>query len=102
MTAFRRLLISARAKNEIREAKRWWRRERSKAPSALGDELRAAFGLLREFPMAGRPIDDELFVAVRRLSLNRTHYYLFYEIRDAEIVIIGLRHQSRDAEASRE
>lgn len=81
MTDYRRLLISASAKDEIREARRWWRRERTKAASALTDELRDAFALLLQHPMAGRAIDDDpRFNAVRRLSLNRTHHYLFYEV----------------------
>lgn len=100
--AHRRLLISARAKEEIREARNWWRRERAKAPSAFVNELRDAFGLLLQHPLAGRPIDDDLFFDVRRLSLNRTHYYLFYQVRDSEIVIVGLRHQSREPQASPE
>ena len=79
MTAYR-LLISSAAKREIRKAVTWWRRERSKAPSALKDELRDAFDLLTQHPMAGRPIDDPAFRMVHQLSLNRTHYYLFYEV----------------------
>lgn len=102
MTARRRLLISSRAKEEIREARKWWRRERTKAPFAFLNELRDAFGLLLQHPLAGRPIDDDLFRNVRRVSLNRTHYYLFYEVRDSEIVIVGLRHQSREPHASLE
>lgn len=94
-----RLLIAASAKEQIREAERWWRRERSKAPTAFTDELREAFTLLLAHPLAGRPIDDDRFRAVRRLSLNRTHYYLYYEISGLEVVIVGLRHQHRTSEA---
>ena len=100
MTACR-LLISPAAKREIRKAVTWWRRERSKVPSALTDELRNAFDLLVQHPMAGRPIDDPAFRTVRRLSLNRSHYYLFYEVQSSEIVILGLRHQSRDGGGTR-
>jgi plasmid stabilization system protein ParE len=91
-----RLVITSHAKAQVREAAAWWRRERPAARTTLTDELHAAFELLLQHPLAGRRIDDPAFRAVRRLALNRTHYYLFYELREEEIVIVGFRHQSRE------
>ena len=91
-----RVSVSAVAKRQIRQAVAWWQRNRIKAPSALRDELRDAFELLSRHPLAGRLIDEPEFRDVRRLSLNRTHYFLFYEVEESEVIIRGLRHQSRE------
>ncbi len=94
-----RLLISERAKEEIGRANAWWQRERPSARIGLTDELRQAFDIVVQHPLAGLRIDDPEFRTVRRLSLNRTHYHLFYEIRDDAVVILGIRHQSRQPTA---
>jgi plasmid stabilization system protein ParE len=90
-----RVLLSTAAKAQIRSIRLWWRRERTKAPSAFSDELREAFELLRRYPESGTAVVDEPFTGMRRLSLNRTHYYLYYEVAGADVIIAGIRHQSQ-------
>jgi plasmid stabilization system protein ParE len=91
----RRIVIGATAKRQVRSAVTWWRRERPLVPTALSKELRDAFELLEGHPLSGQLVDDAAFPNARRLSLKRTHYYLYYEVRDHAIRIVGLRHQSR-------
>lgn len=59
----------------------------------VGDRIRAALDALAEHPgMGARTTNPRL----RRLVLRPFPYLLFYEARDAEVVVIGLRHAARD------
>ena len=83
------------AQEQISRALRWWRQNRPAARELLRDELRLAYRLLQEHPLAGAPIEQ---LNIRRLLLERTRYYLFYVADAEQIIIVELRHQSRREE----
>lgn len=91
----RSVRVSPGAQRQIREAKRWWRQNRPAAPDALIVELQEAFDLLVERPFAGISVVDAELPGSRRLSLNRTHYYLYYFIRGHGVSVVALWHQRR-------
>ena len=57
------------------------------------DRVRAALAALSEQPGTGARTSNP---RLRRLVLRPYPYLLFYEARDAEVVVIGLRHAARD------
>lgn len=64
-----RVRHTARARQEIREAARWWLENRRQASDVFERELRRAFHLLLAHPHVGPPIAH--LDSVRRLHLNR-------------------------------
>lgn len=59
----------------------------------VGDRVRAALETLAEQPGIGARTSDP---RLRRLVLRPYPYLLFYEERETEVVVIGLRHAARD------
>lgn len=57
------------------------------------DRVRAALAALSEQPGTGARTSNP---RLRRLVLRPYPYLLFYEVREAEVVVIGLRHAARD------
>lgn len=57
------------------------------------DRVRAALAALAEQPGTGARTSNP---RLRRLVLRPYPYLLFYEAREAEVVVIGLRHAARD------
>jgi len=76
----------------IRAESRWWRRNRTKAPSLFRDELRRAFQLISEYPDAGPPAEDVELPEVRRVLLAGTQHYLYYRpnLREKRIEVLAL------------
>jgi plasmid stabilization system protein ParE len=59
----------------------------------VGDRVRAVLDAMAEQPgMGARTTNSRL----RRLVLRPYPYLLFYEVREAEVVVVGLRHAARD------
>jgi plasmid stabilization system protein ParE len=72
------------AADQIRRESRWWRRNRTKAPSLFRNELRRAFDLITEYPEAG-PIAEEIALeGVRRVLMADTQHYIYYRPNLAE------------------
>ncbi len=93
------LRIAERARSDIRAAASWWRANRPLAPLLLDNELERAFALIETQPEAGPPALDVAMAGVRRVSLHRTRYLLYYRLRPEQNVIEILRlwHASRGA-----
>lgn len=91
----RRLVITRSAERQIRDADAWWRVNRTAAREALQTELREALQKLLDNPLIGRLVAGDGLEDVRRLSLNATRYFLYYRIREQEITVLAVWHQSR-------
>ena len=65
---------------QIRKESRWWRKNRSKAPTLFRDELRRAFALLSNHPEVGAESEDLDLPDIRRVVLVATQHYLYYRI----------------------
>jgi plasmid stabilization system protein ParE len=87
-----RITTTPLAARQIRAESRWWRRNRTKAPSLFRDELRRAFDLIAEYPDAGPPAEDVELPDVRRVLLAGTKHYLYYRanVQQQRIEVLAL------------
>jgi plasmid stabilization system protein ParE len=92
-----RVHIVSSAARAIAEAAEWWVANRPKAPEAFAEELARAFQLLASQPSIGAQARNVKLVGVRRVHLQRIHYYLYYRVRaNAETVeVLALWHTKR-------
>jgi plasmid stabilization system protein ParE len=89
------LRVTRRAHGHIRRAAEWWDLNRPLVPGAIHEELDHAFSLLRAQPKIGGRATNTRARDVRRLLLERIHYYLYYRLRRGTIEVLGLWHTSR-------
>jgi plasmid stabilization system protein ParE len=78
----RRLIVEPRAEREIAVASRWWHRNRQKAPSAFDDDIAAAIDEVRIEPGLGVSITGTRRANVRRVTLQRVRYYIYYRVNE--------------------
>ena len=89
--------IAGSAAIEIREAAKWWRSNRDKAPAAFREELDRAFELIATQPTIGaRALDVEL-PGVRRILLARVRYHLYYRVVEnpRRVEVLSVWHANR-------
>jgi plasmid stabilization system protein ParE len=75
---------------QIRKESRWWRANRTKAPTLFRDEIRKAFALISVHPEIGAVAEDAELAGVLRVLLAATQHYLYYRIDLSERRIEGL------------
>lgn len=99
MSGSYRVCIVDSAARAIAEAAEWWVANRPKAPSAFAEELSRAFQLLASQPSIGAQARNVKLSGVRRVHLQRIHYYLYYRVRaDTNTVdVLALWHTKRGA-----
>jgi len=89
-----RVIVRRLAKQDIREARTWYR----KISPLLGEDfiaaLNRAMAVIREHPLAFQVVHRTF----RRILLHRFPYALFYHAEKERIVIVAVLHQSRDPE----
>lgn len=90
-----RLRIARRAVIEIERAERWWLENRPAAPDALRADLRGAFVLLLRQPGVGVKVGNARLNGVRRLHLGRIRYFIYYQVRNEELVVLSVWHSNR-------
>ena len=90
-----RLIVTAVAEDQIREAQEWWRLNRTDSPDLLVVELSKAFQLITQHPLAGPTATNLALSLVRRVLPERTSYYLYYCLTDDEIQVLALWHMRR-------
>lgn len=90
--------FTRRAAEQTEAAGRWWRKNRTKAPEALREELEQALQLVASQPEIGAMARSTRLAGVRRVLLSRVRYHLYYRVFEApprSIEILGLWHASR-------
>src|SRR5689334_7288981 len=80
MTESLPLEITALAARQIRDAEGWWRENRPAARVAVREELERAFSLITSQPGAGGRVNDINLAGVRRISLPKIKYQLYYRV----------------------
>lgn len=93
--ARRRLVVSATASRQIRDADRWWAENREAAPGLLGRELQQAVERIVGQPGVGSIATNVEMPGVRRVLLPRTRYHLYYRPLSDAVEVMGLWHASR-------
>ena len=78
-------------------ARRWWLGNRDKAPEAFDEDIDGARELLLLMPYAGKQWRTLSGKLIRRLTLERIRYYLYYRVHHDpdRIEVIFFWHTSR-------
>jgi plasmid stabilization system protein ParE len=72
--------VSELADQQIREADRWWRENRLKAPNAIREELERIGALIAFRPHLGTRAVNVRLPGVRRIHIERIHCDLYYRV----------------------
>jgi len=75
-----RVELSKLARQQIRVADKWWRVNRTKAPNAVSEELGRVSTLISFQPSIGALAKDVELPGVRRVHIERIHYYIYYRV----------------------
>jgi plasmid stabilization system protein ParE len=90
-----RLEITNSAQAQISAAAAWWAQNRPAAPDASGDELDRVLDLLRVQPAIGTIARRATLSGVRRVTLPRVRYYVYYRVADDALQVLAFWHTSR-------
>jgi plasmid stabilization system protein ParE len=87
--------ISGGASAQIEEAAGWWAENRPSAPGAIREDLGRILGLLSVQPGIGTPARAATLKDVRRVTLSRIRYYLYYRVAGDSLEVLALWHTNR-------
>jgi plasmid stabilization system protein ParE len=89
-----RVIVRRLAKQDIREARSWYRKISPELADDFLAQLRRAVVVIREHPLAFQVVHRSF----RRIPLHRFPYGLFYHADEQRVVIVAVLHQGRDRE----
>lgn len=90
------LVVALNAERQIREAARWWQRNRPAAADLFRSELARGFELITTQPGLGEPARDLDLPDLRRVHLSRIRYHLYYRVESPDAVtVVALWHTAR-------
>ncbi len=97
MSSLLTVRFTPRASRDVAQAERWWRANRTKAPNALEEELRATLDLIATTPGIGAVAHSVALPGVRRIYLTRVNYFLYYRpnIEGGTVEVVALWHARR-------
>jgi plasmid stabilization system protein ParE len=87
--------VAPEAQRQIRQARDWWRANRTKAPRAFVEDLDRMLRIVRSQPSIGVPVSNPALPGVRRVLLDRLSYFLYYRAEAGALEILVLWHSSR-------
>jgi toxin ParE1/3/4 len=90
-----RVVVRRRAKQDIREARLWYRKISPDLGEALLKSVDDAIALAQRYPLAFHVVHRTF----RRVLLQRFPYALFYQFGDDRIIVVAVLHQARDPQA---
>jgi len=90
--------LSRRATAQVEKAAEWWQENRPAAPGAIREDVARALLLLSTQPGLGVPARRAKSKGVRRLTLSRLRYYLYYRVSKGTLEILAFWHTSRGRE----
>ena len=91
------LRITTRAADEVERAENWWVENRTSAPLAIREDLKASFALLLRQPGVGVKVANTRLSGVRRLHLGRIRYFVYYRLKGDELIVLSVWHENRGA-----
>ncbi len=74
-----KVVVTPVARQQIRDLKAWWRRNRPKAPTLLREELRRVFDLIARQPEIGHRVEEPGVEGLRCHPVRRTPYLVYYQ-----------------------
>ena len=90
----RRVIIRREAKQDLREAKTWYRNISRELSNDFVRRIDDAIALAQERPLAFQMMHRTF----RRILLHQFPYALFYHADATHIVVVAVLHQARDPE----
>lgn len=93
-----RIEITDTARAQISVASAWWVKNRPAARDAIRDELERVFDLLRVQPAIGTAARRTTLPGLRRVTLTRVRYYLYYRVTEDAIQVLAFWHTARGSE----
>ena len=91
-----RIEITDKAQGQIAVAMSWWAENRPAAPDAIREELDSILGLLCVQPEIGTRARRAALSGVRRVTLSRIRYYVYYRVAGDALQVLAVWHTSRD------
>ena len=101
MTSPLPVVFTRRAERHVQEAGSWWKKNRTKAPGALAEELGNALRLVASQPDVGATAVNVRLPSVRRVLVRRVNYYRYYQLVESPartIQVVAFWHASRGSE----
>jgi plasmid stabilization system protein ParE len=95
VTRARLVDITEAAQAHIAAASTWWAEHRTAAPDAVIEDLDRVLGLLLAEPEMGTKARSTRLSGVRRVTLSRIRYHLYYRLVDDTIQVLAFWHTSR-------
>jgi plasmid stabilization system protein ParE len=92
-----RLDITEQAQQHIVSATEWWSLHRPSAPNAVLEDLDHTLALLCVQPELGTRTHRATLAGVRRVTLPRIRYVLYYRVAGDALQVLALWHSSRGA-----
>ncbi len=89
-----RLRFTRRAASETERIERWRRANRTSAPDAFRDDLKAAIALLIRKPGVGVQVTNSRLDLVRRIHVGRVRYFVYHRNRADELIVLTAWHSS--------
>ena len=80
---------------QIEEACDWWAKNRPAAPGAIRHDLAEMLAILVHQPGVGMPTRRGRIIGLRRVTLERVHYYLYYRVTNGVLEVLAFWHTSR-------
>lgn len=90
-----RIQVSPQAFAQIEEAAEWWTRNRPAAPGAIRQDVADILNVLVHQPGIGMPTRRGRIKGLRRVNLDRVHYYLYYRVSEGVLEVLAFWHTSR-------
>jgi len=90
-----RIEIADDARAQIAAAAAWWAENRPSAPGAVLQDLDRILGLLSVQPGMGTRARRAKVSGVRRVTLNRIRYYVYYRVVGDSLQVLAFWHTSR-------
>jgi len=90
-----RITVSRDAQAQIEEATAWWAQNRPFAPGAVRQDLDRILGLLSVQPGIGARTRSAKLQGVRRITLSRIRYYVYYRVSGDALEVLAFWHTSR-------
>ena len=98
MNTPQRIEITDNAQVQISSAAAWWAKNRPAAPDAIRNELDRVLDLLRVQPAIGTIARRATLSGVRRVTLSRVRYYVYYRAADDVLQVLAFWHTGRGSE----
>lgn len=89
------VVVTLRALRQIDRAAAWWEEHRPAAPGAVADDFEATRQLLARQPGIGARSRSARYPELRRVTLERIRYYVYYDIRGSTVVVLAFWHTSQ-------